>query len=264
MLIALTREVSPSITSCELTHVPRAPIDVSLAASQHTRYEAALEALGCTVQRLPPEPDLPDAVFVEDTAVVFDECAVIARSGAASRQPEATSVMTALGRYRRVGRIDAPGTLDGGDVLRVGRGVYVGVSSRTNISGAKQLDEMLAPLGYTVECITVRGCLHLKSAATALDGEQLLLNPALVDPSAFGRPTWIAVPPEEPFAANVLCIGRKVLCQANARRTRERLEASGYEVIAVDVSELAKAEGGLTCCSLVFSANQPPRQKSAS
>lgn len=252
MLIALTRAVSPTITSCELTHQQREPIDVSLAATQHKRYEAALEELGCTVQRLPPEPDLPDAVFVEDTAVVFDECAVIARPGAVSRRPETTSVAKAVCRYRPLHRIDPPGTLDGGDVLGVGRGVYVGISSRTNIAGAKQLEQMLAPMGYTVECITVRGCLHLKSAATALDGDELLLNPALVVPSAFGRLKWMAVPPEEPFAANVLCIGRQALCPANAPRTQERLQAFGYGVIAVGTSELAKAEGGLTCCSLVF------------
>jgi len=252
MLIALTRAVSPSITRCELTHREREPIDVSLAALQHARYEAALAALGCTVQRLPPEPDLPDAVFVEDTAVVFDECAVIARPGAASRRPETRSVATALCRYRPLYRIDAPGTLDGGDVLRVGRRVYVGISSRTNLGGARQLDELLAPAGYSVECVAVRGCLHLKSAATALDGDEVLLNPASADPSAFGRLKWIAAAPEERFAANTLCIGRKVLCQANAPRTRERLETSGYEVIEVDASEMAKAEGGLTCCSLLF------------
>jgi len=254
MLIALTRAVSPTITRCELTHVQREPIDLSLAARQHERYEGALEALGCRVTRLSPEPDLPDAVFVEDTAIVLNECGVIARPGAATRRRETTSVAAALGQYRSLQSIEPPGTLDGGDVLRVARRIYVGMSSRTNEDGARQLGHLLAPMGYAVERIALRGCLHLKSAATTLSGGQLLLNPALVDATLFGTRRWIAVDPDEPFAANVLCVGRRVLCQARAPRTRKRLAACGYDVIAVDVSELAKAEGGLTCCSLVFSA----------
>lgn len=253
MRIALTRRVSPSITRCELTHRQRSPIDIVLAQMQHDRYEAALEVMDCTVQQLPPEPDLPDAVFVEDTALVFDQCAVIARPGAASRRPEVTSVATALGPYRSLQWIEPPGTLDGGDVLTVGDRVYVGLSTRTNAIGAKQLERLLAPLGYAVERIAVRGCLHLKSAASALSDGELLLNPSLLDGHPFEGLKRIEVHPAEPFAANVVCIGRKVLCQADATRTRERLEGCGYSVVAVDVSELAKAEGGLTCCSLMFS-----------
>lgn len=252
MLIALTRPVSASITRCELTHLQRRPINLSLAAKQHEQYEAALKTLGCTVRRLPAEHDLPDAVFVEDAAVIVDECAVITRPGAASRRPETTSVAAALRRYRSLYHVEAPGTLDGGDVLRVGRSLYLGVSGRTNNDGAKQLEHLLAPMGYTVKCSSVRGCLHLKSAASVLDGEEVLLNPALVDAAIFERLKWIEVSPEEPFSANVLCIGRKVLCPASAPRTRERLRENGYDVLAVDLSEVAKAEGGLTCCSLVF------------
>jgi dimethylargininase len=254
MLIALTRQVSPSITRCELTHLQRAPIDIARAERQHERYEAALQAMGCTVQRLPPEPDLPDSVFVEDTALVFDQCAVIARPGASSRRPEVTSVVTALERYRSLHRIEPPGTLDGGDVLTVGDRVYVGLSTRTNAVAAKQLERVLAPLGYAVEVIAVRRCLHLKSAASALSNGQLLLNPSVLARAPFDRLKGIEVHPAEPFAANVVCIGRQVLCQAGATRTQERLEACGYTIVSVDMSELAKAEGGLTCCSLVFRA----------
>ena len=254
MLIALTRAVSPTLTRCELTHLPREPIDLSLAVRQHQRYERALEELGCQVRRLSPEPDLPDAVFVEDTAIVLDECAVMARPGAASRRPETTSVVAGLCQYRSLHPIEPPGTLDGGDVLRASRHIYVGLSSRTNEDGARQLDDLLAPMGYTVERVAVRGCLHLKSAVTTLSDDELLLNPILVDATLFGELKWTAVHPAEPFAANVLSVGGRVLCQASAPRTRERMEARGYEVIAVDVSEFAKAEGGLTCCSLVFSA----------
>lgn len=191
-------------------------------------------------------------MFVEDTAIVLDECSVLARPGAASRRSEATSVAAALCQYRSLHRIEPPGTLDGGDVLRVARRIYVGMSSRTNEDGARQLEHLLAPMGYTVERIAVRGCLHLKSAATVLGDEALLLNPALVDTALFRGLKWTPVHPAEPFAANVVSVGRKVLCQGRAMRTSERLEAGGFEVVAIDVSELAKAEGGLTCCSLLF------------
>lgn len=252
MLLALTRPLAPSIVHCELTHLDRRPIDFALAVEQHERYEAALPALGCRVERLPATPDLPDSVFVEDAAVVVDECAVITRPGALSRRPETASVAAALRPYRRLHEIREPGTLDGGDVLRLGRHVYVGLSSRTNAAGADQLEAALAPYGYTVERVVTRDCLHLKTAATPLGDDRLLLNPCWVDGTVFGGASWIEVDPGEPGAANVLCVGDTVLCPAAASRTRARLEAHGFTVVTVDVSELAKAEAGLTCCSLVF------------
>jgi len=252
MLLALTRPVSSSITRCELTHLERCPIDLARAAKQHERYVAALETLGCNIERLPAEPDLPDAVFVEDTAVVVDECAVMARPGAASRRPETGSVAAALGVYRALEWIEPPGTLDGGDVLRVGRRIFVGVSTRTNAEGASQLEAILRPMGYAVEPVSVRTCLHLKTAATALADDRLLLNPRLVDAAIFGGLDWIEVDPREPFAANVLSVGGTVLCPAAAPHTQRRLAGGAYRVVSVDVSELAKAEGGLTCCSVVL------------
>ena len=168
MLIALTRAVPPSIDRCELTHLERTPIDYARAAEQHDRYEAALAALGCRVERLPDAPDLPDSVFVEDTAVVFDELAVIARPGAVSRRGEVTAAMAALERYRRVACIEAPGTLDGGDVLVTERRVFVGDTPRTNADGARQLAALIAPLGFDVVRVPVTECLHLKSSVSRL------------------------------------------------------------------------------------------------
>lgn len=252
MRLALTRPVSPSIVRCELTHLKREPIDLSVATRQHDAYEAALETLGCKVQRLPAEPDLPDAVFVEDTAVAVDEAAVLARPGAASRRPETATVAEALRPYRTLHRIEPPGTLDGGDVLSVGRRIYVGLSSRTNADGARQLQAILQPMGYGVDRIAVGACLHLKSAVTALAEDRVLLNPRVVDAAAFEGLDWTPVDPLEPFAANVLAIGRAIICPAGAPRTQERLERLGYRVVPVDVSELAKAEGGVTCCSLIL------------
>lgn len=252
MLIALTRPVPPSIAECELTHLAREPIYWSRATEQHRQYEAALISLGCRVEHLPAQPALPDSVFVEDTAVVVDECAVIARPGAQSRRGETATVAKALGAYRTLSTIEAPGTLDGGDVLRVGRQIFVGLSSRTNADGARQLAAFLTPFGYMVATTAVRECLHLKSAVSALPDGRLLLNPRWADGAAFAGISWLEVDPAEPSAGNVLCVGKTVLCPASAPRTRKLLQAEGYEVVAVDASELAKAEAGLTCCSIVF------------
>ena len=244
--------MSQTIGRCELTHLERAEIDVSRARAQHEAYEAALAALGCQVERVAGAAHLPDSVFIEDTAVVLDELGIVARPGAESRQMEVEGIAAALSRYRPIERIVAPATLDGGDVLRVGRVLYVGVSGRTNQDGVRQLAQYAAPFGYqTLAVERLGGCLHLKSAATQADDGVLLINPAWIDGAAFGRLTCIDVDPGEPYAANVLRIGRRVLCAASAPRTRARLAARGVDTVAVDVSELAKAEGALTCCSVI-------------
>lgn len=251
MRIALTRAVPPSLETCELTHLAREPIDVARAAAQHAAYEDVLRALGCRVERLPPTPDMPDSVFVEDAAVVVDECAVITRPGAASRRGETESVAAALTAYRPLRAIQPPGTLDGGDVLRLGRRLWVGIGSRSNAEGARQLGDALAPFGYSVATVATRGCLHLKTAASSLGGGLVLVNPEWVDGAALGAET-VPVDPSEPFAANVLRIGDTVLAPASAARTRARMEQRGLRVQAIDASELAKAEAGLTCCSLIL------------
>jgi len=258
MLIALTRELSPRIAECELTHRRRQPIDLARARAQHRAYEDALSALGCAVLRLPASADLADSVFVEDAAVVLDEVAVLARPGAASRRPELEEVAAALAPYRRLVRIEAPGTLDGGDVLRIGRRLFVGLSSRTDEAGCGQLRAALAPFGYGVQPVPVEGCLHLKSAATAVGEDSLLLNPRWVDGAAFSRLRLVEVDPEEPDGANALLVGSTVLYPIAFPRTLARLQARGLAVVPVDASELAKAEGGLTCCSLLFEAGPPP------
>jgi dimethylargininase len=251
MLIALTRPVSASIVSCELTHLDRRPIDLDLARAQHCHYEEALAALGCEIQRLPEAPDLPDAVFCEDAAVVLDELAIITRPGAASRRPEVDSVAQALGRYRRLVTIKAPGTLDGGDVLCVDKTLYVGLSQRSNRAAIKQVRDLLAPLGYAVRSVPVQGCLHLKSAVARVAEDVLLINRDWVDGDAFCKMDQIDVDPSEPHAANALLIDGAVICAAAYPRTRKRLEERGIAVHTVDVSELAKAEGAVTCCSLI-------------
>jgi dimethylargininase len=263
VLIALTRAVSPTLAACELTHLPRAPIDVARAEAEHAAYEDALRALGATVVRVPPAPDLPDAVFVEDAAVVLDELAVVARPGAAARRGETATVATALARWRTVSAIAAPATLDGGDVLRVGRTLYVGLSSRTAAAAAAQLEQLVQPFGYQVVPVEVRGCLHLKSAVTAVGDGLLLANANWVSPAAFAPLALLPVDPAEPGAANALRIGSgagaAVVFPAHHPRTARRLEEAGVRVVPVPCGEIAKAEGGVTCCSLLFEAVGPAR-----
>ncbi|HEX2718196.1 MAG TPA: hypothetical protein VHM67_10980 [Gemmatimonadaceae bacterium] len=251
-LVALTREISPAITRCELTHLARTPIDLDRARDEHAAYEATLRRIGCTVTRLPSGPEMADAVFIEDTAVVLDEIAIIARPGADSRRTEVAAVGAALRHHRPIAAILAPGTLDGGDVVRVGRTLYVGIGPRTNSGGARQLRGLATPLGYSVEETPYQGCLHLKTAVTPVADDLLLLNPDWVDQSRFAPRRTIAVDPAEPFAANALLIGSDVIYPAEFPRTRARLEAAGVRIHAVAAGELAKAEGGVTCCSLVF------------
>jgi dimethylargininase len=252
MRIAITRAVSPAIAGCELTHLERVPIDPALASRQHREYERLLESLGCVVESLPAEPELPDSVFVEDTAVVLDELAILARPGAASRRAETASIAAALEPHRRLVAIEAPGRLDGGDVLLAGRDVFVGRSQRTNESGFQQVRALLGPLGYAVTAVPVRSCLHLKSAVTRVGPRDLLINRSWVDAEAFPGLRLVDVDPEEPSAANALLVGEVLVFPAAFPRTWERLSASGIRVVPVDISELAKAEGGVTCCSLIL------------
>lgn len=254
MLNAITREVSPSLGHCELSYVPRVDIDVALARAQHYRYQQALAALGCRVITLPAEDDLPDAVFVEDVALVLDEVAVMTRPGTASRRPEGASVASTLSQYRPLLSIESPGTLEGGDMMRVGRTIYVGQSARTNASGIEQLSRLLADFGYAVRPVAMSGCLHLKSAVTLVADGTLLVHPGWVDRNAFPEFRVIEIDPDEPHAANTLRVGSGLIYPSCFPRTQERLSQAGIAASTVDVSELQKAEGAVTCCSLIFEA----------
>jgi dimethylargininase len=253
MWTAITREVSQSLAGCELSFVPRSPIDVPLARLQHADYCAALEKLGCDVTRLPALDAYPDSVFVEDVALVFDEVAIATRPGAQSRRNEGDAVLDVLGSLRPLLQIEAPGTLDGGDVLRIGKRVFVGISARSNETGRAQLRDLLAPFGYAVEGVATRECLHLKSAVTEVAEHTLLVNNAwLADASPFSGYRIIEVDLEEVHAANAVRVGDTILYPDCFPKTLARLRAQGINVTTVDVSELQKAEGAMTCCSLLF------------
>lgn len=252
-MIAITREISTALARCELTHLERAPIHLERARTQHSAYERALEDSGCRIIRLPSSDEFPDCVFVEDAAVAFDEVAIMTRPGAASRRGELTAIEEALAPLRPLQRIQAPGTLDGGDVLVLGRSVFVGLSSRSNAEGVRQLAEHLTPLGYSVRGIEVAGCLHLKSAATAIDAGRALVHPGWVSPSLLGDVECIPIDPAEPMAANLVALpGERWLYGAAYPRTTKRLRDLGLDIVELEADELAKAEGALSCCSILL------------
>ena len=253
MLMAITRDISAAFNECALTHLPRVPIDLDRARAQHTAYEWALVDAGCTVRRIDSGPEMPDAVFVEDIAVVTDEGAIIARPGAASRRVETAAVVDSLVRHGRpLQQIRGPGTLDGGDVLVVGRRAFVGFSARTNRTGVEQLTGILEAVGYTVCTVPVRGCLHLKSAVTAVAPDTVLINRQWVPAEVFAGLSLLDVDPLEPHAANALAVGDVVIYPAAFPRTGEVLRHRGLRPRLVEVDELQKAEGAVTCCSLIF------------
>jgi dimethylargininase len=252
---AYTRAVSPRIAECALTHLSRQPIDPDRAAVQHRAYEEALASAGLTVVRLPPLADAPDGVFVEDTALLLGRHAIITRPGAASRAGETDSTAAGLAGDFTVHRLGA-GSLDGGDVLRIGRLLYVGLSARTNRAGIQALGDLAGLLGYRVVPVKASGCLHLKTAATFVGPDSagtpiLLYHDRWLSPASFADVEPIAVAGDEPAAANALRVGGKLLVAAGNPRTVERLAGRGFDIVALEYSELRKAEAGLTCCSLV-------------
>jgi dimethylargininase len=252
MLTAITRAVSPAIVHCELSFIDRKPISLAIAQQQHHAYENLLGSLGARVVSLPAEPDLPDSMFVEDPAIVLDELAVILPLGTETRRREAQSLAQALARFRKLEYVSLPGTLEGGDVLRIDRKLFVGLTRRSNAEGIRQLATILTPHNYEIIGVPVTGCLHLKSAVTHLGRNTLLADRAWFDATPLAGHEWIDVDPAEPHAANALALAGTVIFPASFPRTGARIEARGFHVTSIDISELQKAESGLTCSSLLF------------
>jgi dimethylargininase len=252
MWFALVRPPTAALARCELAFLERVPIDPQRALGEHAAYVALLERLGARSIVLPPEPGLPDAVFVEDTAVVLDEVAVVTRPGALSRRGEVATVAEALRPHRALVTIEPPATLDGGDVLVAERRVWVGRSARTNDAGHAQLARALAPFGYDVGVAQVRDCLHLKSAVSYLGRGAFLLNPRWVDVGLFEGARVLAVPDDEPFGANTAVVGETIVVASSHPGTAERVRAAGFAVAPVALDELMKAEAGPSCVSLRF------------
>ena len=254
-LVAITRAVGPSLVNCELTFQDRVPIDLVEATIQHVAYCDSLRRAGVSVEILPADEHLPDAVFVEDTAVVLDELVVITRPGSAIRRNEVSTVAAALERHRILTSIEHPGTLDGGDILRMGRRIFVGMSSRTNAEGFNQFSQAVERHGYRAVPVKVDGCLHLKTAVTALNEETLLINPKWLDAMKLSAFQHIQVADSEPSAANSLALNGKIHLSAKWNRTRDLLEQHGFLTQTLNITEFEKAEAGLTCLSLIFQSD---------
>jgi dimethylargininase len=252
MNVALTHIISPDIARCELSFIERTPIDYDLAVQQHKAYCALLEECGLRVIELTVNKAYPDSTFIEDTAFVVQEIAVMARMGAGSRRGEVPGIESVLATYRTIDRILPPATLEGGDVLRAGQKVFVGITPRTNAAGVSSLAAILKPFAYRVIPVPVRGCLHLKSACTLIGAETILMNPYWIDPDPFKGFRVITVPEAEPWGANALLIDTLVGVHAGFRRTIEILHDLRLQVKTVDISELLKAEAGMTCSSIVL------------
>lgn len=251
MTIAITRKISPRFNECEITHIDRTPIDVDIATEQHEAYQAALQELGCIVLELPEQENLPDSVFVEDTAFILPEVAVITNPGADSRKPEIETIAPVLSQYKKLIHITAPATVDGGDVLVLGKKIYVGLTTRSNQQAVDQLNQKLNEYGYQTFGVHLTDCLHLKTAVTKLDDKTLLINPNWVDVSNFKDFDLIHIDASEPFAANCLPINGHIIYPTSFPKTQALLESRGYKFKNVQVDELAKAEGAVTCCSLI-------------
>lgn len=251
--IAVTRELNAGIGNCELTFLPRSEIDFGRAQQQHQDYQSALASLGCETVVIPAPSGLADSVFIEDTALVLDDFAVMLRPGVASRRPEVAGVAEVLRQYKLLKAIEAPGTVDGGDLLRVGSTIFAGLSTRSNQSGIRQLSNIVSDYGITVETVETAKCLHLKSAVSEVAPGTLLINPDWVSSSTFAKFELIPIDEKEAHAANALRIGADVIYPSSFPRTIDKLARRGLNVVPVDLSELQKAEGAVTCCSLIFS-----------
>jgi dimethylargininase len=252
MLTAITRKVSCALAHCELSYIPRQPIDIKKAREQHHAYEELLDRLGARVVSLPEEPALPDSMFVEDPAIVLDEVAVICSLATETRRKEAPSLAAALEKYRKLAYVKLPGMLEGGDVLRIGKKLFPGVTKRSNPEGIRQLAVIAEKYGYEVTAVPVTGCLHLKSAVTYLGRNMLLANRAWFDAERFTGYEWIDVDPSESYAGNALTVGDSIIFPASFPKTKERIESAGFKVVSLDIGELQKAESALTCSSLIF------------
>lgn len=249
---AITRGISAAMDRCELVCKERQPIDLERAQEQHAAYERVIENLGFQLIRMPVMASYPCSAFVDDAAVVLDELAIITRPGAESRRGEVESIAEMLTGYRTLVHMDSPCTMDGGDVLRIDKTLFVGHSERTNLEGIEKLRSIVRPHGYSVRAVTVRGCPHLKAAVSQVAPGAVLLNPDRVDPGDFAEFVVINVAAGEPDAANTLLLSDHVLVPSGCPETCRQLDALGIPLIELDDSELAKAESGLSGCTLAF------------
>jgi dimethylargininase len=252
MAIAFTHEVSPNIAKGEVTFIERNPINYELALQQHNAYCQAIENCGVCVQRLAVNLAFPDSCFIEDNAIVVDEVAIVTSMGSSSRQDEPKAIAPELAKYKEIVRLELPAKIEGGDVLRIGKKLYVGISGRTNIKGANELAGILKPWNYEVTPVKFKDCLHLKTACTAIDEQTLLINPQWIVPETFSEYKLLFVPEDECWAANTLRVKDTIFLQDRFPKTHELVKKHHESIKILDISEFQKVEAGLSCLSIIF------------
>lgn len=249
---ALTRLLPDSFPAATVEAPPLMPIDLARAKGQHRSYVEALSALGLTVILLPADESHPDCCFVEDCVLCADGVALVANLGAASRRGEERAVAEALRPYLRLEAMQAPATLDGGDCLRIGKRIFIGQSKRTNAQGLARVREVFGSLGFEVVSVPVAGSLHLKCFCSKVDEDTVLLADRTVSPEIFHGLRVVLVPHEEAYAANCVAVGGTALISQGFPETERALHAAGLRTVALDNSEIRKADGSLTCSSVLF------------
>jgi dimethylargininase len=249
---ALTRGVSKKLDGCELTFRQREEIDLTKARRQLRAYRDLLRRWGIDVVGMRGSSMYPDCCFVQDTAVVLDEICVVASMGAATRRGETSEIEKSLMQHRKVVRIALPATFDGGDVVQIGKRLFVGLSTRTNGRGIDAFAKLVEPFGYKVVPVVVNGGLHLTTGCGVANDETVILNPRWLDASAFKNLRQVHVPEDEPWAANTIRVEGAVCVEANAPRTFELIQPYASTIETLDISEFRKAEGSLSCLSLIF------------
>jgi len=252
LMRGITHAVSPNIGRCELTFMERVPIDYDLAVRQHEEYCGMLARRGVAVTTLYDNLSCADCCFVEDTALIVDELAIIASMGVVSRRSETTAIASELAKYRDLVCVSYPSTLEGGDVLQAGKNIFVGLSTRTNHRGIEEVVRILKSLDYRVFPVPVRGSLHLTTACSLIDDETVLINPRWADTQAFGDFRILHTPEDEPWGANTFRIGETVCMEASFPKTVELVHELHDDLEVLNISEFLKAEGGLSCLSLLF------------
>ncbi len=249
---AIVREIPNTLERAIATRPPETPIHVGRAKEQHRTYVRALRDAGVKVRVLPADDRFPDCCFVEDCALVVERTALVTNIGIASRRGEEAAVADALENEAHLERMAAPATLDGGDCLVIGRRIYVGMFNRTNEEGVRRVREVFGPRGYTVVPVPLAGGLHLKSTCSYAGNGRILLAEKTIPAEVFCDVEILKVPEDEAYAANCVSLARKVLISDGFPATRRALEAAGLEAIALDTSEFRKADGALTCLSILI------------
>ncbi len=250
--LAITRLPASSLDGCKLTYLTRTPVDPARVRAQHAAFRNVLAECGARVITLDADEARPDGVFIEDTAIVLDEVAIIASMGTYERRAETPAVEEELARHRSIEWIDTPALIEGGDVLRIGRTLYVGRTSRTDDAGIEALRKSVTKYDYRVVPVKVEGCLHLKTGCTSLDEETILINPEWIDQGAFEGFSILPVPDAEPWGACALPVGRSICLSAAYPLTERLVRDRGHSVVTTDISELHKMEGGMTCLAMVI------------